>query len=361
MENNKKWLKFKEILTDNTKLRDTMIGIGIAVFLIAFSIYILNKQGVINAEEKTTKSTSIVSTNNIVNDNTTPNNAKKTVKSGRLSEIITPNEYGDDVQYSANGIDDWKIFYNDNENVFIISSEYIITNNIPTDILNLTTENAYSVYWKDGSYLKSNYNGPIDISADIAQKYKLSWFLKFQSEFDPDVIYGYGHDITAALLNTNVWNCFVDINFAESAIGGPTLDMFIESWNQKQYLTLYQNSKSNGYYISRNQSKVNYEYVFVKFYNLSTEENVSDDIGYKDKLYFPYNEKIEGTKCYALASPGGYVGTVMGVFYTGLIGTSSMLGEKQYEHDFHAFRPVVCLKSNVIGIENEDGYWSLEI
>lgn len=355
MENKEKLQKFKEIFTDKTKLKNTIMMIGVIIFVIAFSIYILDKQKVLNSEEKTktTKKTSTVSMNNTTKDNT-----NKIVKSGKLSEIITANEYGDKVSYFANGIDDWKIFYNDNQNVFIISSKYISNDNIPTDTLGLTKENTHSVYWIDASYL--SYNGPTDISSDVAQKYKLNWFNKFQSEFDENVIYRGGTRATAALLDLNVWNSFVDTKFADSAIGGPTLDMFIESWNQKKYLTLYINSKSNGYYISNDESRVNREYVLGR-YNLSTEVNVSSDIGYKDKLYFPYNEKVDECEGYVLASPGGYSGTVVGVYWDGRIATSSMFGEKIYEHNSNGFRPVVCLKSDVKGTQNEDGFWNLEI
>lgn len=48
-----------------------------------------------------------------------------------LVQNIKSMNYGDDViGYTANGIDEWKIFYNDGNNVYLISKDYVDINNI---------------------------------------------------------------------------------------------------------------------------------------------------------------------------------------------------------------------------------------
>lgn len=48
-----------------------------------------------------------------------------------LVQNIKSMNYGDDViGYIANGIDEWKIFYNDGNNVYLISKDYVDINNI---------------------------------------------------------------------------------------------------------------------------------------------------------------------------------------------------------------------------------------
>ena len=56
-------------------------------------------------------------------DNKNQSNTNK--ESNTLVGKISENNYGDAINYSANGIDDWKIFYNDGENIFIITSNLI--------------------------------------------------------------------------------------------------------------------------------------------------------------------------------------------------------------------------------------------
>ena len=62
-------------------------------------------------------------------DNTKQPNTNK--ESNTLVGKISASNYGDKINYSANGIDDWKIFYNDGENVFIITSSLIPNSKVP--------------------------------------------------------------------------------------------------------------------------------------------------------------------------------------------------------------------------------------
>ena len=60
---------------------------------------------------------------------------------------ITSKNYGDKVEYSANGVDEWKILYCEGDKVFIISSDYVPNDKINVNNLGMTKNGMYSVYW----------------------------------------------------------------------------------------------------------------------------------------------------------------------------------------------------------------------
>lgn len=132
-----KKINYKEIFTDKTKLKNTIIMIGIIIFLVAFSIYILDKQGIINTEEKT-KKTSTVSTNNITKDNTIKKNfAKNILKEGDYIEYVIPErnfeitaeKSGAEENQSYNTssyIGTWQVLYNNSAyGLQIVSSKKV--------------------------------------------------------------------------------------------------------------------------------------------------------------------------------------------------------------------------------------------
>jgi hypothetical protein len=151
------------------------------------------------------------------------------------------------------------------------------------------------------------------------------------------------------MLDTNRWEKFVDGNFADSAIGGPTVEMFIESWNAKGYKTLYCNNMTEaGYYIGSSDSPTS---AYINLPNL-------DANGAKDELYIPHDTLYEGVYGYYLSSPA------VGIQNNQILQISN-------SHIFcnnlsfkSAIRPVVCLKTKVKGTLNVDeagnNIWSIE-
>lgn len=267
----------------------------------------------------------------------TVNNIEEVVKGKKqpLSSIITPENYGDCVNYSANGIDNWKIFYNDGTNVFLISSDYVDNKKIP-NTLGILTDGTYKVCWQQENLI---YKNSEEITNNVANKYLFSYKNKYTSDHT-------NIRVVASLLDTSKWIDFVDKTVAESAIGSPTLEMFCSSWNQKGYGKLYCNNyDERGYFIGGNDNPTT-----VKYY-------VDTDNGYHDTLYYPHQEATEdGCLGYLLASPIARDG--------GCIMRISIYGNINYRH-YSVFaeglRPVICLKSNVIG--KKDDYtqiWNLE-
>ena len=142
----------------------------------------------------------------------------------------------------------------------------------------------------------------------------------------------------SGLLNTNNWTAFVDTNYADYAIGGPTLNMYIASWNAKGYTTLYTNTNTNGYYVG---TSANSETTYV---------DMSNTAGYGDTLYYPHQSDSSNCYAYWLAAPSGYnTYYIVSVGYNGYV----------YNNGFYSYhfgvRPLVSLKSGVTLQENSDG------
>lgn len=265
------------------------------------------------------------------------------VRYGKLSEKITPEDYGKTINYSANGITDWKVFYNDGENVFLITSDYLPVEKVPTESTGMTTLEKYQVYW--ANVIAPSYQ---TVNSNILNRFKATGYTLNSEKANSKM--------ASTLLNTNNWANFVDTNKADCVIGSPTVEMWVESWNAKGYKKLYCDTTNEyGYYIGEKPNTPSivddkgYEYNWVK---------VDETEGYQDKLYYPYYDQLtDGLfgECSGiwLASPTaqGTSGTtgfddgrvLIRVELDGRIGTSG------WGWNRHGLRPGVCLKSEMVG------------
>ncbi len=153
----------------------------------------------------------------------------------------------------------------------------------------------------------------------------------------------------SALINTSNWAGYVNTSYADYAIGAPTLEMWVASWNvaYEDKLKLYTNKNSYGYYVGTNSNSITTTYQSIS----SVRE------GYKNKLYFPYQESIDGTSCYGtwVASPSAKdKETRLSVYSLGMI-----FDEDLYRSDLCA-RPVVHLKSGKTLTKNASGIWEIK-
>ena len=148
-----------------------------------------------------------------------------TPQEGISAEDINKNPtkyYGKEVIYSPqNGATDrWKIFYADEENIYLIATDYVESKYAPNG-------QATSTYDITFGTVVGNYNGVADIQNEDERVKK--WI---NSNFTSN---NNAMKATAYLLDTEVWSVFKDKNDtsskAEYAIGGPTLEMFVASYN----------------------------------------------------------------------------------------------------------------------------------
>ena len=242
-----------------------------------------------------------------------------------------PSIYGSTVtNYNANGIE-WKVFYATSDRIYLIASDYVHYSKLTNAYKNgascyNTGDYPYSYYWASrGTSLETT--GRQD-EIFMATGYTLN-----SSNINSKCVSG--------LLNTNNWTDFVDTNYADYAIGGPTLNMYKASWNAKGYTALYTNTGTKGYYVG---TSVRPETTYV---------NMSKKAGYGDTLYYPRQSSYANCYGYWLAAPSEYGSIIIvKVKCDGSVGGD---GYSYYDIGSYGVRPLVSLKSGVTLQDNSNG------
>ena len=242
---------------------------------------------------------------------------------------------------SQNGQNDWKIFYSDwkenpdDAHIFLITSGYadlskdgrLDTNTgmkISDSQMSIFNGAKYYVFWKN----KPEYE---TINQEIGNRFNVGNAI-------------HGGKVNAAciskLLNPNYWEKYKDNGkMAEFAIGGSTLEMWIDSWN-----SLYENNGDKLYYfIPDDLNNFPGYYVGTEENKKSSSVTLSSKKGYSNKLYFPYNNS--GSFGYSwLASPSADYGgkRLMIIDYT-----FGQISDVYYENSSSGLRPVVSLKKDI--------------
>ena len=275
-------------------------------------------------------------------------------RSGRfvLTQDITPENYGDYVDYSIdlNGdgdtTNDWKIFFEDNENIYLISANYVQNSWINETIMNRSTEEGYTLY---GVNIDTNKFLNTPINKTIINKFMLTQAIDTGAK---------SYKPVTNLLASEYWTQFVDTDVAISAVGGATIEMFAKSWNQKYNgVAGYTEIKYHW-----NNVEAGYQVNDVEGHEFHLDLN-----GYENaSLYFP-DHTGDSCEAYWIASPAirkiGDEGEdvskrcILGIINYGRIGAGGSANGKT------GFRPVVCLKSGIFGkaTENANGdrVWTL--
>lgn len=152
----------------------------------------------------------------------------------------------------------------------------------------------------------------------------------------------------STLLNASNWESYKDNgNMAEYAVGGSTIEMWMDSWNKlcdKKYNKpsdkLYcNNTNSTGYYVGTSSSPSDY-YI---------EPNVMKaKDGYNNSLYYPHHESVsdgDSNNCFSywLASPSAddSVKAILSVNCRGYV------SRDYYDWNYIGLRPVVSLNSGI--------------
>ena len=126
---------------------------------------------------------------------------------GTTKDTITPANYGDKVNYSANGVSDWNVFLKDETNVYLISSDYVSSNGMAI-ISGIVMNGSYKLHGNSQNTL-------------------INW-----------------------LTNSSNWSQYAKGINGAVASGGPTLPQFVQSYNAK-YGTSYSNDLGeNGFYLA---------------------------------------------------------------------------------------------------------------
>ena len=213
---------------------------------------------------------------------------------------ITAADYGKVVtDYQTGTSNVWEIFYADNNNVYLITR-----NNIGSQELTITGYNG-----------TSDFNG----SETFKAKYpavQAGWLNKTYTPSASgagtvNYTSSYGNmKATEYLLDSSVWNTNYKTNKADWAIGGPTLEMLVASYNKKQ-----------------NQSLA-----------------IATPTGYGYASTIPRIDLFNHDNSYWLACPSSIIdGTRVRYVYCGDTDTGY---SAEYSHSI-GVNPVVCLSSEV--------------
>ena len=158
----------------------------------------------------------------------------------------------------------WMIFHIDDDNIYLIASDYI--NTVPNGKDGGKPDMGLNSSYPRGVSLLNIFDDYVNGSADISrigQQLNKSYF-KENNYTSTD----YNMKSVAYMLDTNIWNTFKEEGVAEYAIGGPTIELFFESYNKVYPDVNYPEGKfkargknSRGYEISTDGGKTWGDYV----------------------------------------------------------------------------------------------------
>ena len=256
--------------------------------------------------------------------NSNGNVAKKKIGIGAVDISNAPIEYygatvtGYTCTNSA-GVNNWKIFYADSNNIYLIADDYIHYDYCPPSANKTICKNSdYRLSFND---VISDYSGSSNISDSRIQALNNDYFTKGYTSTSNNM------KAVAYMLDTSVWSVFAGDN-AEYAIGGPTVEMLMKSYSQKHNVDYRaQASSDTGYQISMDGGTSWANYYFGM---LDTT----------DSLYVISNTDKANAMWLASPSAGGAI-IVMHAHCTGVVGNYDS------SNDNPGLRPLVCLNSSV--------------
>ena len=226
---------------------------------------------------------------------------------------------------------EWQIYYSDGNNIYITTTDYILTTDCPNGKSGSAPYNNgdYQPSWDN---IISDYAG----SSDITDTRLTKWLSYLSSDYGTSTYNNM--KATAYLLDTSVWNTNFKGDKAEYAIGGPTLDMFVASYKDthaEKYVEL--NSSTYGY-----QVKWNTDSSYANYISGLTADELNG-------LYIKSDTSKASYQW--LASPSANsVSNMMVLYYGGRV------YYYYYANGLTGVRPLVCLSSDVVLEANGDGY-----
>ena len=224
----------------------------------------------------------------------------------------------------------WKIFYADNNNIYLISDNYVERENLPYSTNGIvepqnkpndgSSDFTRTAYF---SNILGDYEGSSRITDNKLKELNNDYFNTkgFTSTND-------NMKSVAYMMDTTAWNSKFKGDKADYAIGGPTVELLFKSYNEK-YKTAYESqvASTTGYQIRKTSSDSwnNYENSMLKT---------------NDSLYVI--TKKSDAYAYWLASPSAY-----NAYHVMLVNCNGRVDINNYYADYGGFRPLVCLKSDV--------------
>ena len=227
----------------------------------------------------------------------------------------------------------WRIFYADESNIYLIADDYIHYDYCPVGEKG-TAVTRNSDYALSFNNVYQDYTGSVDITDARIRK----WIQKYL-------------DVAPASTNSNIravafmldearWSArYANPSYAEYAIGGPTLEMFVASYNKAHpEKPMYCSANSTGYYISWSNGGTDYSIY-----------GAEDD----DNLYYITGTSKASAMWFSSSSAGYYI-NVMCVDFEGFVYYN------YYGGKLPGIRPLVCLKSDIQLEKQSDGTYLIK-
>ena len=230
---------------------------------------------------------------------------------------------------STNGQDDWRIFYSDGTHIFLITGDYVdlsVANRLDSNTGMTKIGTKYRAIWNPApSSLQT-------VEDTVKTRFMATGYTLNSSNPSSKCV--------STLLNASNWESYKDNNgMAEYAIGGSTIEMWMDSWNKRYPSDKLYCNKTDEY-----------------GYHVGTSSNSRDDYidlsvmiakeGYNNSLYYPYHESVsDGDRdchSYWFASPSASSDiNILYVYCYGLVSNNS------YNYTNMGLRPVVSLNSEI--------------
>ncbi len=252
---------------------------------------------------------------------------------GKVVSNYTTGNSEVDAALKAEGIE-WKIFYagenpaTHENNIYLIASNYVPNSTLPK-------QNKIK---KDGKY-KTNfesatldYTGSANVTDSRIKGLNNDYFNVKRYTSDNNNM-----KAVAYMLDIEEWNNkYRNTMYADYVIGGPTIEILLKSYNQTHGTAYeYQASDSVGYQIRKTST--------------DSWENSNFMLDKSDSLYICDTTNTKAPAMWLTSTSYESSGYVFYIHYTGFL-------TQYYHYSSYAFRPVVCLRSDIKLESSGEGY-----
>ena len=262
-------------------------------------------------------------------------------KFGKLGNLIkSAADYGKKVDYvSDNGVTDWKVFYHTDDYVYLIASENLAYDKVPTTLATAgairksatitlsdnTTRTVGQIYWLSAPTTAGTIQNPT------------IWMANW-SDYSTNTN---GRCVSYFLDETH-WTAFKNTtatykDYVIGAIGTPTAEMFVASWNAKREATKDYTTYNKKLALVANGT-IGYYVNDITTSDPASSNTLTQLISTTDNLYI---WSTASSSSVWLASPASYN-------EDSLVNThdSGYLAEEEYDGSIDGVRPVVCLSTD---------------
>ena len=227
----------------------------------------------------------------------------------------------------------WQIFYADQSNIYLIANDYIHYDYTPATVNNYMMYKNHSDYKLSFNSVYKDYVGSESITDSRVKK----WIQEYLD--DKPTSTSTTIRATAYMLDANLWSeKYRNSTYAEYAIGGPTLEMFVASYNQTHPSEpIYYKMGSSGYSLGWSENELD---TFVRGVDIGTN---------KVESLYAVKDRSKASEAW-LASPAN----TASMLCLDASGSLDGYGNGVYTSST-GLRPIVCLNRDTKIEKNKDG------